>query len=640
MRCKEMSKMAHYPIRRAQLIAPFGVGAMMVVQDGISLISGGLDHWYIQGDGTKDSQAIDENAFRVEEWRLQKLLGVDHFSLPPDFRDVGEATTNKYIKIPFLRFPQWHLCQGCKRLSQQSLTQRGRIKCPECEKEKKKRYLVQVPFVAMCKNGHIQDFPWREWVHKSVQPECQKTIRLIATGGASLSAQKVKCDCGMERTLSQITEAKPDGTTELSDTLDENKDVKYLCQGKKPWLGNEKLSACGYPLRGSLRSASNLYYADVRSAIYLPRGNDEVPSMLVSLLEEPPLSVLITLLSGVKEITPQSLRSQQALLLKGFSDAEIKGAIQIVLSRTANGTNLPETSILRDDPETAFRRVEFDTLCNPRDEELLSIKASNVNEYGFDFSQCFSRIMLVDKLRETRALAGFNRIFPENEMSPEDHKAMLRVSPLSGKDEWLPAYIVYGEGIFLRLNEKWLQVWEQRKDVIQRVNPLVKRYEQLEQKKKTRKRPIGPRFVLLHTLSHLIINQLTFECGYSSAALRERIYVSEDSEAQMAGLLIYTAAGDSEGTMGGLVRMGKPGNLEPVVQKALVEARWCSSDPVCMEMGVRGGQGPESCNLAACHNCSLVPETTCEEFNRFLDRAVVVGKVDNRQLGYFNLDKP
>jgi hypothetical protein len=103
----------------------------------------------------------------------------------------------------------------------------------------------------------------------------------------------------------------------------------------------------------------------------------------------------------------------------------------------------------------------------------------------------------------------------------------------------------------------------------------------------------------------------------------------------MAGQLIYTAAGDAEGTMGGLVRMGRSGYLEPVISKALENAEWCSADPVCMEMGSSGGQGPDSCNLAACHNCALVPETACERFNRFLDRGLVIGTLDERTLGYF-----
>ena len=148
---------------------------------------------------------------------------------------------------------------------------------------------------------------------------------------------------------------------------------------------------------------------------------------------------------------------------------------------------------------------------------------------------------------------------------------------------------------------------------------------------------LHPVFIMIHTFAHLLMNQLTFECGYSSASLRERLYFSSDDQAPMAGLLIYTAAGDSEGTMGGLVRMGQPELFYPLLQQAIRKAQWCSADPVCMELGSHGGQGPFSCNLAACHNCALVPETACEEFNRFLDRGVVTGTVEDRSLGYFNM---
>ena len=143
--------------------------------------------------------------------------------------------------------------------------------------------------------------------------------------------------------------------------------------------------------------------------------------------------------------------------------------------------------------------------------------------------------------------------------------------------------------------------------------------------------------LLVHTLAHLLINQLTFESGYSSAALRERLYVADATESQpMAGLLIYTAAGDSEGTMGGLVRMASPGLLEHVLRNAIDGAGWCSADPICMELGATGGQGPDSCNNAACHNCALVPETSCELFNRFLDRAMVVGDNQSNMEGFFS----
>ncbi len=152
-----------------------------------------------------------------------------------------------------------------------------------------------------------------------------------------------------------------------------------------------------------------------------------------------------------------------------------------------------------------------------------------------------------------------------------------------------------------------------------------------------REKNLNPRFVLLHTLAHLLMNRLTFECGSSSASLRERLYVSNHPSAPMAGLLIYTANGDSEGTVGGLVRMGKPGRLEPVIRRALEQADWCSADPVCREMGARSGQVLDSCNLAACHGCALVPETSCEEFNRFLDRTLVIGDINNPGFSFFNL---
>jgi hypothetical protein len=363
------------------------------------------------------------------------------------------------------------------------------------------------------------------------------------------------------------------------------------------------------------------------------------------MLEEPPLSVTVTLLTSIGEIATSravgNLRSVYGAQLRLFKDEQIAGALRIVQTRTTSGIGLAGSTVTGDDKETAFRRAEFDALRTTREEDLLVITAPALATYNASLSNYFSCVTLIHKLRETRALAGFTRVFPENSLSLEQRMAMLRRIPAAGENNWIPAYIVYGEGIFLELDETRLQTWERREDVVNRLAPLVERYKPLLQNKKLRERPLGPRFVLLHTLAHLIMNQLTFECGYSSAALRERLYVSENQSGPMAGILIYTAAGDSEGTMGGLVRMGKPGNLEPVIQQALLDAQWCSTDPVCMEMGSgpNGGQGPDACNLAACHNCSLVPETACEEFNRFLDRGVVVGVPGSRDVGYFDVDE-
>jgi len=625
------------PIRRAQLIAPFGVGAMVVVRDGTSLITAGIDHWYKRED---DSEANDKSEFRIEEWRLAALLEVDYFRLPPDFRKAnkGDGVPNAYLTVPFLRFPQRHFCSSCNLLKKFPLTKRDKAKCPECESKKKTKYpknMAQVPIIAMCDRGHIQDFPWREWAHKSANPTCSQPLRLVGTGSATLGGLSIRCDCGAKRSLEGITEA--DGAeTRLSKTLVDDGDSLFLCQGKRPWLGTEDSESCTSQIRGTLRSATNVYYAHTRSAIYLQRGNN---SELFSLLEEPPLSTLIQPLSQVGfPITPEFIRGQHPLLLQEFSDEEIKDALKAILSPidTHANTNVVET----DDPETSFRREEFNVLRTERNEENLKIRTIKINQYDSDIARYFSRILLVDKLKETRVLTGFTRIFPETDQPLPVLQSLLWRQPPQ-QDTWLPAYLVYGEGIFIEFNENRLREWLKIHgvDIYRRVQPLVERYERIQEKRHLRQRQITPRFMLLHTFAHLLMNRLTFECGYSSAALRERLYVSENLDSPMAGVLIYTAAGDSEGTMGGLVRMGKPGLFEPVVRSSLLAASWCSADPVCMEVGERGGQGPDSCNLAACHSCALVPETACEEFNRFLDRGLAVGDIDNRAIGFFTLDE-
>ena len=623
------------PIRRAQLVAPFGVGALSVVRDGTSVITCGIDHWYEREQGHDGAHTIDVNEFRVEEWRLQRKLDVDHFRLPPDFRirRRNDETPNFFLTVPFLRFPRWHFCPWCNLLVALPFTVRTRERCPSCLDRKKRIVLLQVPFVSMCDRGHLQDFPWREWVHKTAHPTCQMNLKLVSTGGASLSAQRVECECGAKRTLAQITTADPSGqTTFLSSNLDDS-GTPYLCRGSRPWLGLEGGEPCSSPIRGSLRSASNLYFADVQTALYLPRSSGSAPSELVDRLQEPPLSTLISLLKGsVKTVTPGMLRNQHTVLLRKYTDEQVAAAIGIVI-----GTDQTETAadggVPGDDSETAFRRAEYRALRTARDEDQLLIRATEMSKYEKEVAVPFERIMLVHKLRETRVLVGFTRVFPNAAAAPQEKMRLLRRDPIS--ESWLPAYLVFGEGLFFELREAMVSKWERLPEVVERVRGLDARYRNMQRTRRQPVEPIVPRFVLLHTLAHLLMNRLTFECGYSSAALRERLFVSANEQAPMAGVLIYTAAGDAEGTMGGLVRMGQPGYLEPMIRRALEAASWCSADPVCAEMGRRGGQGPDSCNLAACHGCALVPETACERFNRLLDRGCVVGDIDSPGLGFF-----
>lgn len=633
--------MAKNPVRRSQLIAPFGVGAMIVVQGGVGLLTAGLDHWYKRENRTIDN--IKEDEYIIEEWRLQRLLGVDHFRMPPDYREpwkYDDTVPNTGLTIPFHRFPRWHFCSWCDRLDERPLSERGRPKCPECS-----NYLFQVPFVSMCEAGHLQDFPWREWVHRTRFPTCKGVLRLKATGSASLSGQVVSCDkCGGKRPLSQITSADPDGSTFLSKNLTDD-NSEFFCLGHLTWLGEDVIQECTAHLRGSLRSAANVYFGQVRSSIYLPRGNQSAPDELIELLSNPPMSTLfktvIDIMGGVgvvgsleKAVDSISRQARYTPKLEIFEKEEIVEAAKIVFIEQDYEDNPKDNDSSMTDED--FRREEYFVLRESIDKELLRIKKADLQKYENDIAEYFSRIMLVDKLRETRALIGFSRVFATNEQTLSERKAMLRKTE-SSLNNWLPAYTVYGEGIFFEFDEKQLSSWEQRLEIASRIQGLDRRYREVQQNRRLREHEITPRFVLLHTFSHVLMNRLTFECGYSSAALKERLYVSNDSSSPMSGVLIYTADGDAEGTMGGLVRMGKSGYLEPVIRRALLDATWCSVDPVCSEIGGSGGQGPDSCNLAACHNCALVPETACEHFNRFLDRVLLVGDIGRPNIGYFSI---
>jgi transcriptional regulator with XRE-family HTH domain len=631
-----MPKNLSGPVRRSQLISPFGVGSMLVVPGGTSLIIGGLDLWFEpKGDGN----IIDAEEFKVYEWRLQQLLGVDHFRLPPDYRDSywNQGVSNAGLSIPAYRFPTWHFCPGCRFLKSFPMYasgKKGKLKCPDCEKNKKIRYMSQVRFIAMCENGHVQDFPWREWVHRQGNPTCQEKLRLIATSSATLAGQKVKCDCGKERTLFRITDAYPgNNSTVLSKTLREDNEP-FLCQGKKPWLGEDAQEQCNAQLRGSLRGASNLYFAQIASSIYIPISEDTALQKLENILQTPPVSTLLSILHDVDVSTDkqlQAIRKSHPQLIFEFSDSEIRRALEMLAERKN-----PETQDLgaSNDEQTEFRRTEYSVLGTERNDEFLEIREANIKSYKYNMAEYFSKIMFVSRMRETRVLSGFTRVFANNTQSREQRQTLLwREMPAF--ERWLPAYTVFGEGLFFEFSKKRLQEWEVKKEIIERMRPLVERNVEMEKKRRLQNRKIDARFVLIHTFSHLLMNRLTFECGYSSAALRERLYVSTNPKFPMSGVLIYTADGDSEGTLGGLVRMGRPENLEPVFMKAIESAKWCSADPVCMELGNSSGQGPDSCNLAACHNCALVPETACEEFNHFLDRGVVVGDFEETIAGYF-----
>ena len=441
----------------------------------------------------------------------------------------------------------------------------------------------------------------------------------------------------VKRNLKNITSSSKDNnSTILTDTLEKN--YSFKCRGKKTWLGYGHTEKCDHPVRASLRSASNLYYSKTFSSIYLPSVENDILSEIQLLMTEN--SEIDNLISNGKTFKQSNDRILEALMedykeeFKNFSKKDISKALDLLLDRN-EGENTHSNRVEGDeeiDKETPFRRLEYKRLLSDISSDELIIERKNLNEYEKIFSSYFSSISLVKKLRETRVLYGFSRLFPDanKDKDPKEMQSMLRTR-ISKKNDWLPAVKVYGEGIFLELNEEKIKTWEIKPEVIDHINKIQENLDALTEKRNMQSRNISPRFVLLHTLSHVLIDKFIYESGYHAASLRERVYCSTNPNGLMSGLLIYTADGDSEGTMGGLVRMGENGIIETVFENAINTSRWCAADPVCTEIGKRDGQGLEKINLAACHNCCLLAETSCEEFNRLLDRGVLIDK----EFGFF-----
>ena len=706
------------PVRRSQAISPFGIGALVDFPGPVSLIHAGLDAWpFKEGEHAHREFRIDD------EKRLSRRLDVDYFVQPPDFRrpergqDAAQANVN--LKLPFLRFPLWHVCPRCGRMhlaryhDNAPPTCRGPIGSgSDRGKEHSPRKTVQVRFVAACKKGHLQDFPWIEWLFRQPNPQWEpdgvsRWLRLRSTGSASLTGVEVAAEERSPNGDITVKEKRTLGGAFQGDASNNSQTafgkIGVRCEGHNPALGIGKaglipLLGCGQELYPLLRGQSNLYFPQVVSSIYIPEIDDRnLTPEILDLLDDHLLKSslllgaqgadngLVTVKSArnaLKKFHPESGVDPAALAeaankhilkdvlledrkIQAFLSQKIKASPDKTLTRDMIATVIENhcsewdidpsllleqmTAWFRDKGgdfatgpseseqdalgESDYRREEYRVFCRDVHEGYpktnLLIRSSDIDLYGELVRNSFERISQLHKLRETRAFVGFSRIFPGNDLTSEERWRLMALK----KKRWLPAVIVRGEGIFLKFREDRLRSWLERSGALHegRFATINRNLVDLRARRHQQPQVITPKHVLIHTFAHLLINQLVYDCGYGSASLRERIY-SADGENPMSGVLIYTAAGDSEGTMGGLVRMGQPGYLETVVAKALEKARWCSSDPVCIESH---GQGPDSCNLGACHSCALLPETSCEEQNRLLDRGVVIGTIDSPDAGFF-----
>lgn len=607
-------------VRVSQSINPFGTGAMVDFSDQ-TLMTSAPEYWEIS---TKV----------IHDERLEKVLGVDAFRMPLSYDDSKEG-------IRFVRFPRWYFCPRCRRFKpiddwetefipgkRAKSDDMRRPVCMECNRTQ----LVPARIVTACEHGHIQDFPWIKWVHKrSEKPICSdKSFIKISTGvsTAGLEGIKLECTkCGAKTTMAGS----------FGEKVFEKMGKEFFCEGGMPWRDNKKEECNLYP-RAVQRGASNIYFAKVESSIVIPPYSD---ALNVEIEECEAFKSLTDTISTTDESSREALLR---LILEDYINKiasqinKNKEAVREIVNRKLTREEIGEDSKTR----SGYRKEEYKALTGEIPPESMNSRDFKIKIIsGSDYKlRQIQKVVLVEKMREVRALTGFTRLNPpdQNLLSGDDTtgggKSIL-VDIKDKKIKWYPANEVRGEGIFIEFNEKIIDSWRNKyPEVIERACRINERQQQIIRQKGFTERVISDKFIMLHTLAHLLIRELSFECGYSSTSLRERIYCNQpDDDFTMSGILIYTASGDSEGTLGGLVRQGLPDVLPRVVSNALQKAKWCSVDPVCAESN---GQGRESLNLAACHACTLISETSCEEFNVLLDRILLVGTLDNPKIGFLS----
>ncbi|GHO65080.1 hypothetical protein KSC_039720 [Ktedonobacter sp. SOSP1-52] len=606
-------------IRPSQALFTYGVGAVIDLPR-LSTLVMGLDEWNM-----KNAQVITEDRLLQI---VQSVLGgqVQQLLSPPATEETGptQSYAAALTGIPVVPFPRWMRCPWCSLLasiddgyftlkSPPNRPDKVRYVHENCPKANRPD-VIPVRYMIACDAGHLDDFPWNHFVHGG--RICNKAVLRMMHWGASgeFSDTVVKCD---------TCNTKPRPISEAFNS-DENQSYHPECRGRRPHLRDFETKRCQLQARTVLLSASNIWFPLVFNTLSLPTADNPINQLIdehwniwqaVSNLQEVAL---------FRKVVQHDLRYQE------YSNEAIWERIQ-------QKTAVPEeqdTIEVKD-----LKRPEWNMLINPegvKPDLDFQVSSANVPE---EFCDSISQIVLVERLREVRALTGFTRLeslsdYIEDEKLPRDH-----IMPLSrNKPSWVPASEVRGEGIFIQFREEAIQRWLEEARVQEHNQTFFtahKRWRQARNIADAEANYPDIRYVLLHTFSHALMRQLTLESGYTAASIRERIYAqgSDKDGSPMAGILLYTSASDSEGTLGGLVNLGK--NLAFHLEGALDEIKHCASDPLCAE---HARLDDATLHGAACHACMFAPETSCERGNRYLDRSVLVPTVENASLAFFHPD--
>lgn len=608
-----MSKIMVGQVRPSQLLFTYGPGALIDLPN-LSVITMGLDRW-------------DEyRCPPVEEARLlgtvRRALGpqVSRLRVPPAIEEdhIDPFAPESRVGVPVRLFPRWLRCVRCGLLAEYDT---GLFEIEEDRFHPDRTHFLHsgctrgarsdaVPsrFLLACRNGHLDDFPWHWYVH-SGPSTCRGTLAFYESG-ASMQTENlwVKCEaCDMAKSLVHAFGR-------------EARNHLPACRGRHPHLDTFS-AACTEEPRTVLLGATNSWFAITLSALSIPFAGSSLAQIVEDGWED------------FKEIdTEEELRATVRLLhrrgilpgIEGHALDDIWQAIQKRRAGEAGGEAVSEREI---------KSPEWRVLTDanpPSDWPHFLTERVEVPERH---SAMVQSVLLVKRLRVVNALVGYTRVEPPEESDDPEERPPL--APLaSASPGWVPAGEVHGEGIFLRFREEAVRAWESEVGVGTRDAKIRSGHRAWRNARKLDPENAYPgiRFAMLHTLSHLLIRELAMECGYEAASIRERVYATSGGDGPMAGILLYTAANDSEGTLGGLIEMGKPVNLARIIDQALRRAAICSSDPLCSE---HDPEKDRSLHGAACHACTFVAETSCERMNRYLDRALLVDTYASRDAALF-----
>lgn len=590
-------------VRRSQLLTTFGPGALIDLPEHAVLV-GGLDHWRGQGAVLEEPRLLQNIQ--------QQMPEVQELREPPLDEDPDRPNSG----VTVWQFPEWFITQAVLKThprygrSRRLVHRRVVIKNQFEDDDRAKHRVVPVRFVRACPKGHIGDIDWYGFAHDDPGTPCRRPLWIDEQGtSGDIAGLGVRCECGRRRSLAA---AATRGFKALG-----------YCDGSRPWLGvYNTRESCTELNRLLIRSASHAYFSQLLSVISLPLPqSDPVAAAIGVVWDTLGKAETLTDVDFFLRMVPKVQEATQ-----GYDSGRILDAIRARRDGSSEAA-----------PSQTIKEAELEVLTAAQDPIGRDHPDSEFYAYALPRTVWYQprmatveRVLLIPRLREVVAQVGFTRF---EAIAPDTDGELdigVERAALGEQTNWLPATENRGEGIFIGFRRQKIQQWLQNPAVAERRQQLEQGFQcwQAEHPSSERKFP-GADYILLHTLSHLLLTVIALECGYPASSLRERVYALETGY----GILLYTASPDAEGTLGGLVKTGE--RIHHHLDAALEWGRLCGNDPVCAHHPPDDPHERRFLHGAACHSCLLIAETSCEQFNDFLDRALVIPTLDHQTAAFF-----